>query len=125
MKKLLLIIFTICYAFSGYSDNAANIYNNLGVAKYRTGDFDGSLDDFNTSIYIDSTISHHFGNRGIVKLKLNDFRGAMTDFNKAVELNPASIDTYFNRGSAQLTAGKYATAISDFNFIPKFAMSYK
>ena len=76
-------------------------YNIRGIAKLRTNDFLGAIEDFNQIIEIDPNYFSAFNNRGIVKEQLKDFQGAIEDYNRAIEIDPNNSFAYKNRGLAR------------------------
>jgi S1-C subfamily serine protease len=64
-------------------------YLMLGIQKYRKGDKNGALTDFNRAIAIDVSYVAAYRYRGLLKdRKLNDARGALADLDRAIQLKP-------------------------------------
>jgi tetratricopeptide (TPR) repeat protein len=89
-------------------------YSNRGITKYKNGDYEGALADFNKSISLDPGFTLAYNYRGLVKDKLGDKDGAMADLNRAIEYVPDFPDAYCNRGSLKRELQDYAGALSDF-----------
>ena len=88
MKKLFLTI-TLLICFSSFGQTAKE-YSNKGVDKFLSGDYSGSIIEYNKAIEINpnSTILTYlpYRNRAMAKHLINDHYGACQDANKAQEL---------------------------------------
>jgi len=89
-------------------------YNNRGVARYRTGNYQRAIEDFSRAIDLAPDSALAYNNRGLAKVKTKDFEGAVKDFTKAVELEPGNAKVFFNRGIALARKGEFKKAIQDF-----------
>ncbi len=70
-----------------------------GIQKYRKGDVQGALADFNRAIEIDPKYAIAYYGRGFLAVeKLQDIQGALADFNRAIELDPNNAVAYCARG---------------------------
>jgi tetratricopeptide (TPR) repeat protein len=70
-----------------------------GIQKYRKGDVQGALADFNRAIEIDPKYAIAYYGRGFLAVeKLQDLQGALADFNRAIELDPNNAVAYCARG---------------------------
>ncbi len=63
-------------------------FNYLGLTKFKQGDYQGAIQDYNQAIRLNPKFAFAYNNRGTARLQLGDKQGAIADFNKAVELNP-------------------------------------
>ncbi len=99
-------------------------YNNRGNAYMDAGDDARAVDDFTSSIRVDSAnagprnnrdlaLAHN--NRGLIYLKLRQYGLALEDFNTAVALIPDSPIARSNRGISYLRLGRLEEAIEDLN----------
>lgn len=88
-----------------YRSNDAQLYYNLGLAYYMTGDFEQSLKEFNICIDLDSLYEPAYGQRGISKCRLERTGESFADFFTAIRLSPEKGLNYFNLGIAYLQAG--------------------
>ena len=66
----------------------AEDYKNKGLSKYKSGDYNGAIEEFTKSIELDPDYSEAYFRRGLFKDWFNDLSGAIVDFNKAIKLDP-------------------------------------
>jgi tetratricopeptide (TPR) repeat protein len=89
-------------------------YSNRGITKFKNGDYNGALADFDKSISLDPGFTLAYNYRGLIKDKLGDKEGAMADLNRAIEYVPDFADAYNNRGSLKRELQDYEGALADF-----------
>ena len=111
MKKLFLTI-TLLICFSSFGQTAKE-YSNKGVDKFLSGDYSGSITEYNKAIEINPNNSDIYYNRGASKSKLKNYKGAIIDYTKAIEINPNYGRAYGNRGIAKENIGDLKGACSD------------
>ncbi len=107
-------------AISAYSRSLAInphpwVYYNRGVARLKTGDNQGALDDFTEALRLKPNYVNAYNNRGVVRLQRGDYKGAIDDFTEGLRFNPDDATAYLNRGSARAAMGNYQEAIADYN----------
>jgi tetratricopeptide (TPR) repeat protein len=90
-------------------------YNNQGVAKFRSGDNYGAIQDYDRAISINPKYSESYVNRGIAKFKVGNIQGAIQDYNRAIAIDPKDGEAYYNRGIARFESGEERSAIKDFD----------
>ncbi len=96
-------------------ENVPFTYSSRGITKYKNGDYEGAMADFDKTISLDPGYTLAYNYRGLVKGKLGDKDGAMADFNKAIDTFPDSPDLYNNRGSLKRELKDFTGALEDFN----------
>ena len=99
-------------------DYDPDIWNYLGVAYWRKGDFDEALEAFGRSLSLDHNYSIAFNNIGSVYLSKflatkdrSDLDPSIQNFEKAIELDPAYASAYNGLGAAYSQAGDIEGAI--------------
>jgi serine/threonine protein kinase len=90
-------------------------YNNCGLAKYKLGNQQGAIADYNEAIRLKPSFAFAYNNRGLAKYELGDKKGAIADYNKAIRLNFNYALAYRNRGNAKSDLGDKKGAIADYN----------
>ena len=66
--------------------------------KYKKGDYQGAIADFNQAIKINPNYAQAYNNRGGIRYELGDKQGAIADFNQAIKINPNYANAYYDRG---------------------------
>lgn len=85
------------------------------VAKERTGDYRGILNDMNQAISINPQQDRLYYIRGNAKAELGDLPGSIADYTKDIAINPRRSTSYYNRGNVQYKSGNLAQALADYN----------
>jgi tetratricopeptide (TPR) repeat protein len=96
----------------GDPSKLSGIYSNLGTAKFRSGDKQGALVDFNKSISLNSSDPNPFINRGSLKYALNDKPGALADFNQALSLKSTNVNIYLGIAIIKEESGEFQESLS-------------
>jgi len=91
----------------------ADIYNDLGLAKFHLNNIKSATDNFTLAIRLNPQDSRAYFNRGCTVGKNGDNFGAIQDFSNTVHLNPSNTQAYVNRGIAYHRLGYEQAAISD------------
>ena len=90
------------------------IYNNLGCAYDRTGDFSRAIEQLDKAIEINPRYGDAYNNRGIVYSKIGKYRQAIMDYDRAIAIDSGSARNFGNRGFAYNALGNYKEAIKDY-----------
>jgi len=95
-------------------------FNFLGVAYYKSGNFDLALRNYRNALELDHNYAAVFNNIGSLYLtaflKNKDAKAyglAIENFNKAIDLDPNIFSAYNGRGAAYLYGNKIKKAIAD------------
>jgi tetratricopeptide (TPR) repeat protein len=91
----------------------ADIFNDLGLAKFHLRDIKSATDNFTLAIRLNPQDERAYFNRGCTCGKNGDNLGAIRDFSNTVHLNPNNSQAYVNRGIAYHRLGYEQSAISD------------
>jgi tetratricopeptide (TPR) repeat protein len=111
----------------------SNIFVSLGMvlegdAKYKNGNYQGAIDDYDKAISLDPKYSYAYIGRGQARNRLLDEQGASEDFDRAIALDQKNVSFYIIRGNARFYWHNQQGAINDFNkaleIDPKNAEAY-
>ena len=90
-------------------------YNKRGIAKYKSDDYDGAINDFTCVINIDPNNTGAYNIRGLTKMKLGNYKGAIDDYTKAISIEPNNADSYYNHGLAKNELGAAKQVLKDYH----------
>ena len=88
------------------------LYNILGIALQKKGDFNESILNFNQAINIQPNFDLAHNNLGNVLKETGKFEEAMISYQQAIKLNPNYAEAYSNLGNIFRTLGKFEEAIA-------------
>ncbi|WP_143703395.1 tetratricopeptide repeat protein [Prochlorococcus marinus] len=123
IKKLILLIATLCYLLFFASSLEVRATESLkmlfdrGLQESRDGDFLKALDTWEQFLKLSPEDAAALSNRGNVRLLLGDPEGAIVDQKRAINLLPEEIDPYMNKGIAEEVLGKWDEAVKDYELI--------
>ena len=95
--------------------NDPSAYYNCGIARTKSEDFIGAIQDFNKAIDLNPYFTDAYNNRGFAKSESGNNNGAFQDYNKAIELDPNCTRAYVNRGVIKHNLEDYQGAFQDYN----------
>ena len=90
------------------------LYNILGIALQKKGDFNESILNFNQAINIQPNFDLAHNNLGNVLKETGKFEEAMISYQQAIKLNPNYAEAYSNLGNALGDLGKFEEAITNY-----------
>ena len=103
------------------------LYNILGIALQKKGDFNESILNFNQAINIQPNFDLAHNNLGNVLKETGKFEEAMISYQQAIKLNPNYAEAYSNLGNALGELGKFEEAIASYQqalkLNPKYTLS--
>ena len=106
----------------------ANAYTNRGTARYKKGDIDGAIADYELAIQINPGLAGAYLNRGNTRYAKGDRDGALADWNRALRIDPRLYEAYNNRGTQRASLLDLDGALADFNqaikLNPRLAEAY-
>jgi tetratricopeptide (TPR) repeat protein len=100
------------------SDTRAGVYNQLGLAFAREGEFESAIRAYSEALGLRRDFAAPLINRGAVYAQLHQFQKAMDDLTAAIALNPHAGElgaAYFNRARLYMNGRQYIEAMEDFN----------
>jgi tetratricopeptide (TPR) repeat protein len=98
------------------ADEEAKVCFNNGNLKYKNGDAEGAVKDYDKAIALKPDYYKAYNNRGIIKSSvLQQYNEAILDFNKAIEIRPDYAEAYLGRGSSKYNSKDYTGACSDWH----------
>jgi tetratricopeptide (TPR) repeat protein len=97
-------------------------------AKYKKGDKEGAIADYDQAIRLDPTSAENYSNRGFIRNELGYKMGAIADYDQAIRINPKSATAYNNRGNIRYELGDEQGVMADYDqaiqIDPKSAIAY-
>ena len=88
------------------------LYNILGIALQKKGDFNESIVNFGQAINIQPNFDQAHNNLGNVLKETGKFEEAITSYQRAIKLNPNYAEAYSNLGNIFRILGKFEEAIA-------------
>ena len=99
---------------SGKEVNDAVMYFNSGNQKYKQGNVQGAMTDFNKAIRLNPGYYKAYNNRGIIRaFTLKQLIEAICDFDTAIKMKDDYADAYLGRGSVKFQMNDLAGACQD------------
>ncbi len=98
----------------------ADIYNDLGLARFHLTDFNAATRNFTLAIRLNPQDYRGYFNRGCTCGKNGDNIGAVRDFSATVHFNPSNAQAYVNRGIAYHNLGYQQAAILDLQIAARY-----
>lgn len=112
--------------FEGHA--LAVILNNRGLLRFRSGDAESALADYDASIAADPGLGTAYYNRGLALTQLGRLEQAIDSFGEAGMRVPDRAIIWHSRGVARVMAGDSAAALPDFDravtLDPKMALAW-
>lgn len=92
----------------------AVVYNKMGLAELKNGNFDASRSAFQKAIKINPKYTDALNNLGAVEYTQANFKGAIKQFKKAVALDETRATFHVNLGAAWFAQKKVERAIVEY-----------
>gem|GEM_PF-6382926 len=97
------------------NSNNADFYYKRGVERYKLGDKQCAIEDYNKAISLNHNYANAYNNRGVVRYELGDKKRAIEDYSQAISLAPNYSTAYYNRGIIRYDLADLKGAIEDYN----------
>ena len=127
-RHLLICILSVTNALTAFAQRTAKDFERSGLAKQRSGDYQGAIADYSRAIELNPKYAIAYKDRASAKGLAGDDEGALADCNEAIELNPRYALAYANRGGAKGEKGDLDGAEADCNraleLDPNCALAY-
>jgi tetratricopeptide (TPR) repeat protein len=91
-------------------------YLSMGIDRYKEGNYDRALEDFNDAIDLNPHIAPAYNYRGSSRRLLGDYQGAIKDYHLALQVIPKNAAiVYNNLGIARSNLGDKEGAIGEYD----------
>ncbi len=90
-------------------------YNNSGIGFLDEKNYNLAIQNFNTSIELDSNNTEAYNNRGLAFYYKRNDSLAIQDYNKSIELDPNNAKAYCNKGLVFFRKGNSNLAIQNYD----------
>jgi protein O-mannosyl-transferase len=94
--------------------DVAFVYNSRGIFRYKAGNYDAALQDFDKTIAVDPDFILSLYYRGIIRHLRGDDPGSLKDFDTVVARYPTFAAAYDERGKTKVALNDTAGALADF-----------
>jgi tetratricopeptide (TPR) repeat protein len=88
---------------------------NRGIARIRTGDLIGAIQDLDNTISANPSDSAALNSRGLAYLELQNTQRAARDFEKAIQLDDHDFSAHNNLGILRYSSGDFVAAVAEFD----------
>jgi tetratricopeptide (TPR) repeat protein len=86
-----------------------------GIARIRTGDLVGAIQDFDNTISANPNDSTTLNSRGLAYLELQNTQRAARDFERAIQLDDHDFSAHNNLGILRYSSGDFVAAVAEFD----------
>lgn len=90
------------------------VYNNLGLAKYYLGDYDGAKKDYLEALAADSTNRMYNMNMGLLMIRSQEFEAAKAYTTTSIQSDSTLANAYYYRAVAKAQLLEYESAVADY-----------
>jgi protein O-mannosyl-transferase len=97
------------------SEKDDQLFSNRGIAHSRLGNWEKALEDFNSSLRINTDNAKSYSNRANIKIFMQSYKEAIEDFNQAIQIENENPEYFSNRGIAYYYLQDFPAAIDDFD----------
>jgi Flp pilus assembly protein TadD len=98
---------------NSHPETASGFYERA-QARWRNGDMDGVLSDFDQAIRLNPKFFEAYRDRGFLYRERGQFNQAIFDFTAAARLNGQDYHVFDQRGASYLVTGRFENAAADF-----------
>ena len=103
----------IIEASGGSARDRALAFNNRGNARFRKGDYDHAIEDYDQALKLDPNEPTAYDGRGSVYYGKGQYELAAQDYDQAIRLDASDAYAFAGRCNARTALGQYESAIAD------------
>jgi hypothetical protein len=100
---------------AGVSMEDAALLVSRARTYYQQGNYEGSLEAYNTALSADYNLMAAWMGKGEVETRLGAYDDAIAAYGQAIRIDPGDADPWVGKGNAYLAARDYEQAIASFN----------
>ena len=104
--------------------NIATLYNILGIALQKKGDFQEAIKKFKKAITLDPKLIFAYNNLGNVYKDLDKYDDSIKYYEKAIKIKPDYAEAHYNQGCLYRDNKKYLEAIKKYELAIKINSDY-
>lgn len=116
MKYLSLILFSVYFTTSGFSQDAQSVFNKAENL-FANGNYEQASDLYTQVIEADATNMNAYLRRGFCQSVLQNYQNAVDDYSKVIEKHSKHPFAYLSRGSAYNKLEEWKLALADFDMV--------
>ena len=94
-------------------------YHYRGILRFRIGDNDGALEDYDKAAALGLSASALHYNRAVILQKKKRYAEAILEYGKCIAIDPSAAICYYNRATAYIAQNKTEKALEDLNIASK------
>jgi tetratricopeptide (TPR) repeat protein len=110
---LVIVFFLATASFSQGQPSPAAAYYNRGNERYKKGDLNGAIADYDAALTFNPRWALAYNMRGSARYGTGDLEGSIADYTRAIEIDPRLALAHYNRGKARRVKGDLDGSITD------------
>src|SRR5882724_6191097 len=115
LSALIILLLGFASLCQAQTSRFAAAYYNRGNERYKKGDLDGAIADFDAALTFDPSWALAYNMRGNARYNKGDLDGSIADYTRAIEINPHLALAHYNRGKARRDTGDLDGSIADYS----------
>jgi tetratricopeptide (TPR) repeat protein len=92
---------------------SAAAYYNGGNERFKNGDLDGAIADYDAALIFEPRLARAYNMRGSARYSKGDLDGSIAEYTRAIEIDPHLALAHYNRGRARRDKGDLDGYIAD------------
>src|SRR2546421_10088511 len=114
LSALIILLLGAASLCQAQTSRFAVSYYNRGNEKYKKGDLDGAIADYDAALTFDPRWARAYNMRGSARYNKGDLDGSIADYTRAIEIDPHLALAHYNRGKARRDKGDLDGSIADY-----------